>query len=359
MNSVLKYVFDSKVGKVKVVNGKEYKNIIIDDKAYSYNKDKPLSNTLKKKLDKVATTNEYLKHKILLKGVQTYRLNKALRSYAMKNKAITVDEVSAFKNYANSYSITNINLKGLKGLSYLKYQNRLRRYLQDGAHPGMKITIVVYVKTDEGEIPFKSRRYEVLNVDDLDKALINMAEDIELQIENNQVKNYNLIVDKIDKITIHYDRYNPTRGGSYIALPDWVSAKKACINIKNEDNKCFKFAVQCAVFKLYDEEHPERMVHYNRLKDNIINWNHMMYGVGNSDITRFDELNQGLISINVFKIYNETIIADRITKVRNAKYHINILKLVNDTMSHYVLIKDLNKLMSSQYNKSHDEKTYV
>jgi hypothetical protein len=63
MNSVLKYVFDSKVGKIKVVNGKEYKKIIIDDKVYNYNKDKPLSNTLKKKLDKVATTNEYLKKK--------------------------------------------------------------------------------------------------------------------------------------------------------------------------------------------------------------------------------------------------------------------------------------------------------
>ena len=41
MNSILKYVFDSEVGKIKVVNGKEYKKIIIDDKTYSYNKDKP------------------------------------------------------------------------------------------------------------------------------------------------------------------------------------------------------------------------------------------------------------------------------------------------------------------------------
>ena len=49
-------------------------------------------------------------------------MRKALKKYAIKQKANITDEVSALKRYANSYSITNINLQAYRGLSYLKYQ---------------------------------------------------------------------------------------------------------------------------------------------------------------------------------------------------------------------------------------------
>ena len=32
-------------------------------------------------------------------------------------------------------------------------------------------------------------------------------------------------------------------GGSYIELPDYIKNKKACVNIKNTDEKCFKWAI--------------------------------------------------------------------------------------------------------------------
>ena len=58
----------------------------------------------------------------------------------------------------------------------------------------------------------------------------------------------------IDKIVIHYDRYNPTRGGSYIELPKWIADKKSCINIKNEDNKCAKYSIQCGFYNVHDKK---------------------------------------------------------------------------------------------------------
>ena len=68
-----------------------------------------------------------------------------------------------------------------------------------------------------------------------------------------------------------YDRYNPTRGGSYIKLPEWIANKKACVNIKNEDNKCLKYSIQCGIYKIYDNLHPEKEYHYKKLKDTVIN----------------------------------------------------------------------------------------
>ncbi len=72
----------------------------------------------------------------------------------------------------------------------------------------------------------------------------------------------NLSLHGITKITIHYNKYNPThsRGSSYAPLPEWIALKKACINIKNNDNKCFKYCIECMFYKIYDKTHPEKNV---------------------------------------------------------------------------------------------------
>ena len=53
-----------------------------------------------------------------------------------------------------------------------------------------------------------------------------MAADIELQIETIHFNKSKFRVKGIDHIVVHYDRYNPTRGGSYVELPKWIADKK-------------------------------------------------------------------------------------------------------------------------------------
>ena len=227
-----------------------------------------------------------------------------MKTYAIRYKPTTTEITSAFKSYTNAYSISNIKLTGLKGLSYLKYQyNKLNRFLS--IHPNMKILIVVDLILDQGDEDevirqVQSRRYDIYNSDDLKNSLNNMAKDIEIQIETKQFHKSGLVIRGIDKITIQYDRYNPTRGGSYIELPEWIANKKACINIKNKDNKCFKYSVQCGVLGVHHKVNPERESHYTKINDNICNWDMMKYPAGNSDIDRFEEINKGLISVNVY-----------------------------------------------------------
>ena len=67
------------------------------------------------------------------------------------------------------------------------------------------------------------------------------------------------------------------------------------------------------------------MRHYNKLNDTTINWECMKYPYSKTYIARFEELNQGLIFVNVYKLLNETTITHRITKVKNAKHHIDLL----------------------------------
>lgn len=95
-------------------------------------------------------------------------------------------------------------------------------------------------------------------------------------------------------MVVNYNRFNPTRGGSYIEIPKYIADKKPCINIKNDDNKCCKYSVQCGFYKMYEKPHSERVTHYNKLNDTQITWEAMKYPYGNRDIRRFEENNKGL-----------------------------------------------------------------
>ena len=41
-------------------------------------------------------------------------------------------------------------------------------------------------------------------------------------------------------LDIHTVKYEPLGSSSYIPLPKFLAAKKAIINLKNEDDECFK-----------------------------------------------------------------------------------------------------------------------
>ena len=55
---------------------------------------------------------------------------------------------------------------------------------------------------------------------------------------------------------LHTVKYVPLGGSSYIPLPRFLGAKKAIINLKNEDDECFKWAITRALNTV--EEHSER-----------------------------------------------------------------------------------------------------
>ena len=230
----LKYALDSgdaQTDKIKFGNQKGLRDVVtIAGKHFSYNP-KKITKTLANRLTKLLKNNKKYKLAKDLRHIYVkHRLNNALQTYAIRYKPTTTEVTSAFKAYTNAYSISDIKMKGLKGLSYLKYQyDKLHRFLN--VHPNMKILIVVDLILDEGgEIDVirevQSRRYDIYNSDDLKNSLNNMAKDIELQIETKQFHKSGLVVKGIDSITIQYDRYNPTRGASYIELPDWIAKKK-------------------------------------------------------------------------------------------------------------------------------------
>ena len=49
--------------------------------------------------------------------------------------------------------------------------------------------------------------------------------------------------DSVDALHYNLNKVSLSRGGSYIDSPKWLRNKKATINPKNKDDKCFQYAL--------------------------------------------------------------------------------------------------------------------
>jgi hypothetical protein len=58
-------------------------------------------------------------------------------------------------------------------------------------------------------------------------------------METFEIRGSQWVLSRIVKVELKINKYNPLRGNSYIPLPKILANKKAIINIKNNDNKCF------------------------------------------------------------------------------------------------------------------------
>jgi len=52
-----------------------------------------------------------------------------------------------------------------------------------------------------------------------------------------------LFLDKINEVMISINKYKPLGGLSYFPLPLCIENKRATINVRNDDEKCFVFSI--------------------------------------------------------------------------------------------------------------------
>ena len=123
---VLDYFLSSEKGEILKRNGEELKKLKIGEKTYNFERGKPISKRLITNFNKIRQTMDDKKYELKEKrGIRWVNLgkNKALTGIQMRYKATTTNEQSAFKGYVNSHAITNIRVRGIKALQYLKYQD--------------------------------------------------------------------------------------------------------------------------------------------------------------------------------------------------------------------------------------------
>ena len=142
------------------------------------------------------------------------------------------------------------------------------------------------------------------------------------------------------------------RGSSYLPLPGWLAKKKAIINPKNEDKECFKWAVIVASRWEEINNNPERISKLKRFEKDF-DWSGIGFPVSVKDISKFEFRNQ--ISINLLVIEGKQIYICR--KGGNHERIIYLMIISENNRKHYVAIKSLSRLLSSE-NTKHKGKEY-
>ena len=127
------------------------------------------------------------------------------------------------------------------------------------------------------EASFSSNSEIILTATDVRTLIREMEEKVlERSINYNKLGS-NCVLSKILKMDINFINYVPISGGSYIELPTELKNKKAIINMKNEDNQCFKWVVTRALNM--KKKNNERMDEELIKKSEELNWGGMEFPV--------------------------------------------------------------------------------
>ena len=181
-----------------------------------------------------------------------------------------------------------------------------------------------------------------------------MIETIEERIQNFTNRGSNWVFVRVLSLDVQMSQFTPLRGRSWIPLSKQLSNKKAIINIKNDDNQCFKWCVTRALFPA--EQHAERIDKNLRENSKRIDWNGLKFPIELKQISHFENLNQN-ISINAFG-FEKVVYPLRLFKGEERQHQINLLLIADDVKKHYCLIKNMSRLLSMQISK-HKESVHI
>ena len=269
-------------------------------KSKSITKPKPKSKSKSK--HKIKTFDEYfqecIKNKTIPEDTPHY-LKEALQRAIKEYEKGIVLEKSGLANLAEKYTI-----EGKSGL-FPKYYfgekaSQIKDFLRKYRNTKVRLILVCEM---EKQINFENME-KIQEFFERDKAYFQSKTEINRERTNvgkflkemiKEILNTLSIYQKngsgwyfkeVIRLEIHIVEYKSAKGGSYIPLPEFIKRKKAIINLKNKDNKCF-------LWSIFRYLHPVQIneVRLNDLKkyENDLNFNEIKFSVRFKDITKLEK----------------------------------------------------------------------
>ena len=200
---------------------------------------------------------------------------------------------------------------------------------------------------------FHSETVENLEGTDESAVFDRSIQTIEERIQNFNQRGSNWRFERVLSLDVHFTDFQPLRGSTFLPLPSKISTKKAVINMKNNDDQCFKWSVVRALNPV--DIHPERVSKELKDKSERLDWSGLKFPVDLKQIRIFEKLNPQ-ISINVFG-FEGVVYPLRLSK-SESEQTINLLLISDGEKQHYCLIKSLSRLLSSQMSKHGHTKSF-
>ena len=287
--------------------------------------------------------------------------------YKRKRIFEVVESDSALRNFANMYTIDGKD--GFDPQSFMDgARENITGLLRNNRNIKVKLILKCYMISERDNLikdfPFHSGieiNVEGTNVNEIYTTMIDtILERIANLINGSSGGGSGWIFYKIINLELHTVSYRPLRGNTWVSLPKELADKKAIINMKNKDNKCFMWSVLRALNP--KTNNPERIDKELMEKEDTLNMKGIEYPVSlkeNKDISKFEKQNPE-ISITVLG-FNEK---DKVHTLRcsdhvyNRKHNIILLLIERDGVKHYCLVKNPSRLLSRQVS-AHKEGTHI
>ena len=166
---------------------------------------------------------------------------------------------------------------------------------------------------------------------------------------NFEFDGVNLLYYKFNKISLN-------RGGSYIEPAKWIKDKKSKLNPKNNDHKCFQYAVTLALNYDKIDRNPQRIskirpfIDQYHLKD-------IDFPATSKDWKKFEQNNES-IAINILYVPHNTRKIHIAYKSRHnltREKQIILLMITDGEKWHCLVVKNLSELLRGVTSNHHGD----
>ena len=148
------------------------------------------------------------------------------------------------------------------------------------------------------------------------------------------------------------------RRGSYIDSPEWLKNKKETKNPKNNDGKCFQYALTVVLNYQNIKKNPQRIANIEPFID-LYNWKEIDFPSQGKDWKKFESKNKS-IALNILYVSHNT---KKISHAYKSKYKLTrenqviLLMITDGEKFHYLAVKRLPALVKGITSK-HDGNFY-
>ena len=206
----------------------------------------------------------------------------------------------------------------------------------------------------------KSVNEEFMNGSDTDEIIKELFKSLLQRYQENlqeKMKGSDFAFDGVNYLYYNFNKISISRGGSYIDSPKWLKDKKSTVNQKNNDNKCFQYAVTLALNIDKINDHPERI---SKIKPFIekYNWKDIDFPSTSKDWKKFELNNE--VAFNILYVPHGT---KKIEVAYNSKHNLTrekqviLLMISNGENWHYLIVKNLSRLLRG-IKSNHDGDFY-
>ena len=215
--------------------------------------------------------------------------------------------------------------------------------------PGSSETRTMYTRSDNIEIMFGDDSDDI--IEQLFRSLLQKYEE-NLQ---NKMRGSDFEFDGVNFSYYDFNKISLNRGGSYIDSPKWLKDKKSTINPKNNDGKCFQYAVTLALNIDRIKKDPQRISKIKPFIDRY-NWKDIEFPSTGKDWRKFELNNK--VALNILYIPHNTKKIQLAYKSKNNltfDKQVILLMITNGEKWHYLTVKNLPGLLRGITSTHHGD----